>query len=253
MSDPAIYNATAPTAGSLDLAHQRILRLKQSGVFVNITGDINNFNPNGTPIKVPREVYGNKSRQSFDVIGYNFAPTFNVEAVRDPDTKAIAQTWLIDLLDAAYSEGAANKREFQWFDALDENVPSFEGTFDVAVAPLNTAFADKGGYTFTLTNDGVVEQITSPIAGTGAPIIESVGPTLQTVGEQVVIRGYKFTGTTGITIDAQAVGAATEDFTVVDDYTIVATIPASVTGAAAVVVTNAIGASNSFAYTAATV
>jgi len=250
MSDPTMYEATTPTVGSLDLAHQRILRVKRNGVFENITGDINNFNPNPSPIKVPREVYGTKGRQSSDTIGYNFAPTFNVEAVRNPVTKAIAQPWLVALIAAAYAEGALNKIEVQWFDALDENLPSFQGIFDVAVAPLNTNYPDKGGYTFTLTNDGVVEQITSPIAGTGEPIIESVGPALQGVGEQVKIRGYKFTGTTGITIDGVAVGTEGEDFTVVDDNTIVAVIPVGVSGSAPVIVTNGVGASDPAAYTA---
>lgn len=249
MADHTLYETTAPSAGSLALAHQKILRMKRAGVFQNITGDINNLAGNPTPVTVQREVYGTKGRQSQDVIGYNFAPTFNVEAVRDPDTKLIvaAQSWLIDLLNAAYSEGEDNKVEFQWFDALDDRVPAFEGKFSVTVADLNTGYADKGGYTFTLTNDGVVRKITSPIAGSAVPLLESASPAGQTTGDQIVIRGYKLTGTTAVTIDGQAV----VERVLVDDNTLVVVIPATVSGSAPIVVTNAAGASTALPYAAA--
>ena len=253
MSDTTLYDAMAPTSGSLALAHQRGIRFKVGGVFVNITGDVNNLAWNPTPITVPREVYGNKATPSMDIIGYSFAPTFTVEAVRNPSTKAIAQSWLIDLLDKAFSTGADNKGEFQLFDMLDENVPAFEGTFSVAVAEGATGFADKGIYNFTLTSDGVVDQITSPVAGDGKPIIESVGPALQTVGDQLVLRGYNFGGVTGITVDSQEVTEWRGPEDGLDDNTIVLVIPASVTGAASIVVTNDAGASDPYAYTAATV
>lgn len=249
MSDHTIYETTAPSQGSLALAHQKILRLKQAGVFQNITGDINNLAGNPTPITVQREVYGTKGRTSQDIIGYNFAPSFSVEGVRDPNTKQLvaAQSWLVDLLDAAYSEGAANKREFQWFDALDERLPAFEGLFSVAVADLNTGYADKGGWTFTLTNDGVVERITSPIAGDGKPILESASPAGQTVGDLIVVRGYNLGSTVSATIDGQSVA----EMRIVDDYTVVMLIPATVAGSAPVIVTNAAGASTALPYAAA--
>lgn len=246
MSDHTLYDTTAPTAGSVALAHQQMIRVKRNGVFENITGDVNNLLPNPTPITVQREVYGTKGRTSQDVIGYNFAPTFAVEAVRDANG-AIAQAWLVALLAAAYAEGAANKVPVQLFDGLDENLPAFEGSFSVSVAPGAAGFADKGIYNFTLQNDGVVDQITSPIAGTGEPILESALPAGLTAGDLLVVRGYKLTGTVSATIDTIAVA----EFTVVDDNTIVLLIPATVTGSAPIVVTNGIGASNSLAYTAA--
>lgn len=249
MADQTLYNTTVPSEGSLALAHQRILRMKVNGAWVNCTGDINNLAGNPSPITVPREVYGTKGRTSKDVIGYNWAPTFDVEGVRDPVTKLIvpSQAWLLDLITAANSEGGANKREFQWFDALDERLPAFQGKFSVAVTDLNTGYADKGGWKFTLENDGVVDQITSPIAGSGIPLLESAGPAGQTIGDQVAIRGYHLTGTTGITID----GAAVVEFLVVDDNTAVAVIPATVAGSAPIIVTNASGASAPLPYTAA--
>lgn len=253
MADHTLYDTTVPSAGSLALAHQKILRLKQAGVFVNITGDINNFAGNPSPIKMQREVYGTKARKSTEIVGYDFAPSFDVEGVRDPVTKLIvpAQAWVVDLLDAAFSEGELNKREFQWFDALDDRLPALQGKFSVAVADLNTGFADKGGWTFTLENDGVVERITSPIAGTGVPILESAGPAGQTVGDQVVLHGYHFAGITGITIDGQAVTEFVGPDQGMDDNTVVIVIPPTVAGSAPIVVTTAAGASAPIAYTAA--
>lgn len=249
MSDHTLYDTTAPSAGSLALAHQKLLRLKQSGVFLNITGDINNLAGNPSPIEVQREVYGTKARTSSDIIGYNFAPSFSVEGVRDPESKQLvaAQSWLVDLLDAAYAEGEDNKREFQWGDALDERLPWLEGKFSVAVADLNTGFADKGGWTFTLKNDGVVERIPSPIAGDGKPILESASPAGQAPGDMIVVRGYGLSGTVSATIDAIAVA----EIRVVDDNAVVLLIPAAVAGSAPIVVTNAAGASTALPYTAA--
>lgn len=250
MSDTTIYDTTAPSEGSLALAHQRIIRVKQAGVFINITGDVNNLALNPSPITVQREVYGTKGRTSTEIIGYNYAPSFNVELVRDPVTKQFvaAQSWAKDLVNAAFSEGAANKRDFQLFtDALDEDMPVLEGTFSVAYSEANTGYADKGVVTFTLANDGVVEQIPSPLAGTGAAILESATPAGQTVSDLIVVRGYKLGSFVSATIDGQNV----TEFRVVDDYTVVLQIPATVAGAAPIVVTNAVGASAPLPYTAA--
>lgn len=249
MVDHTLYDTTVPSAGSLALAHQKILRLKQAGVFANITGDINNLAGNPTPITVQREVYGTKGRQSQDIIGYNFAPSFSVEGVRDPVTKQLvpAQSWLVDLLNAAYSEGEDNKREFQWFDALDPRLPAFEGKFSVAVADLNTGYADKGGWTFTLTNDGVVERIESPIASDGTAVLESATPAGQAPGDLIVVRGYGLATTVSATVD----GIAVEDLRIVDDNAVVLAIPVAVAGSAPVIVTNATGASAALPYAAA--
>lgn len=251
MSDTTLYDTMAPSEGSVALAHQRLIRLKQGGVFVNITGDVNNLALAPAPITVPREVYGQKGRTSTDIIGYNFAPTFNVEVVRDPETKQIvaSQAWFKDLVDAAFSEGAANKREFQLFtDALDEDMPCFEGTFSVAYSEANTGFADKGVVTFTLANDGVVERVVpSPLAGTGEPILESATPAGQTVGDLIAVRGYKLDTFVSATVDGQAV----TEFRPIDQYTVVLQIPATVSGSAPIIVTNAVGASAPLPYTAA--
>lgn len=247
VADRTLYDTTEPTVGSVALAHEQIIRIKRAGIFENITGDVNNLLDSPDPVTVNREVYGTKGSRSSDNIAYNHTITFDVEAVRD-SAGAIAQPWLVPMLVAAKSKGAANKLEAQIFDALDENVPAFEGNFAVAVAPLNTGYADKGGYRFTLTSDGPVRDIVSPIAGTGEPIIESASPaTGAAVGDVLVISGYKLTGTTGVTMGS----VAALEFNAPDDNTIAFVIPATVSGSAPIIVTNATGASAAFPYTAA--
>jgi hypothetical protein len=247
MSDLTLYNTTAQTEGTLALAHEKILRVKRSAVFENITGDCNNVAAVATAITVPRENYGNKTTPSVQKIGDSWVITFDVEAVRD-DTGAIAQAWLVNLLNVAKAKGSANYVDVQLFDAKDEALGAIEGSFAVMVADFATGYADKGGYKFTFTSNGVVDDITSPIASTGEPIIESVSPTSgAAVGDIIVLRGYKFTGTTAITVD----GASVLKFKTYDDNTLAVLVPATVSGAAPIIVTNATGASASFAYTAA--
>lgn len=77
------------------------------------------------------------------------------------------------------------------------------------------------------------------------PVIYSVTPAGQSVGEQVVITGTNFTGMTGVTIDTIAVVSPL----LADDSTIIATIPTGAAGAANVIVTTADGTSAAYAYT----
>lgn len=250
MPDTTIYDTTAPSVGSVALAHQRLIRLKIGGVFINITGDINNLALNPSPIKVAREVYGQKGRTSEDIIGYNYAPTFNVEVVRDPVSKQIvaAQSWFKDLVAAAFATGADNKREFQLFtDALDEAMPVLQGTFSVAYSEGATGYADKGIVTFTLNSNGVVPQIASPLATTAVPILESATPPGLAPGDLIRVRGYKLSTTVSATIKAIPV----VKFRIDDDNSVILLIPATVTGSSPIIVTNSAGASAALPYTAA--
>jgi len=103
---------------------------------------------------------------------------------------------------------------------------------------------------FTLTGQGKATKITNPAVEVDTPIdpvIQSVTPAGQSVGEQVTIVGSSFVDITSITIDGLPVPVGT--YTVLNTSEIVATIPATAAGAAAVVVTTAAGASNAVQYT----
>lgn len=243
MSDHTLYDTTVPTAGSVALAHQDIIRVKRNGVFENITGDVNNLLDTKTPVTVQREVYGTKGVQSSDIIGYNHVLTFSVEAVRD-DTGAIAQPWLVELLKVSGRKGAANKLDAQLFDALDGNLPAIEGSFSVASVKGNTGYADKAVWNFTLTSDGIVDEIVSPVASGGEPVLESALPTDVAVGKNVVVRGYNLSGATSATIG----GVEATSITVIDTNIIVLEVPAGAAGSAPIIVTNPVGASTALAY-----
>lgn len=246
MNDHTLYETTVPTQGALALAHESIIRVKIAGVFVNITGDANNLLDTPSAVVVQREVYGTKGTPSTDAIGYSHVITCTVEGVRD-GLGNIAQPWLVALIRAATSKSPDNKLEFQVFDALDPNLPAFEGSFAVTYVPGNTGFADKRVYSFTFTSDGVVDEIVSPIAGNGSPILESALPAGAAPGDQIVLRGYNLSGTTGVTVD----GVAVAELIVVDTNTLVLVVPATVAGSAPIIVTNPAGASTALPYAAA--
>lgn len=90
--------------------------------------------------------------------------------------------------------------------------------------------------------------VTVDVALTGsapAPTISTALPSGAAEAEIVTITGAYFTGTTAVTFG----GTAASDFEVLSDNTLVAVMPAGSAGSAAIVVTNAAGASSSFAYT----
>ena len=88
-------------------------------------------------------------------------------------------------------------------------------------------------------------------AGTasGVPLIAAASPSgaSASVSKVITITGGRFTGTTTVTFG----GTAATAFSVISDNLLVATMPAGTAGSAAIVVTNAGGASASFAFTRA--
>lgn len=84
------------------------------------------------------------------------------------------------------------------------------------------------------------------VVGTASvPTIASVLPSAAAAAQLVTITGDYFTGATAVTFG----GTAAADFEIVSATKIVASMPAGTAGSAAVIVTNATGASASFAYT----
>jgi len=250
MTDTTIFDATVPTDGTLANAHENILRMKRGGVYESILGDGNNFNPVPTPITQARENYGQHGRPSIEKIGDSWIVSWTTEVVRNPVTKqiAIAQAWLVDLLHIANKTGRDNKADFQWFDAFDVSLPAHEGTFSVAAVPQNTGYADKAGWTITLTSDGIVDDIASPLDNAGQPIVESIPTAAGAIaGKNIVLRGYNLDTVTAATIG----GVAATSITKVpgDSRILVLEVPAGSAGSVPVVVTNPQGASTAVNYT----
>lgn len=119
---------------------------------------------------------------------------------------------------------------------------------------LSRSNAETFGFTFTLFRDPQLDKSlyrgqNGPGMGsaTALPVVSGATPSGLTTGDLLKITGSRFLGATAVTIDGQAV----TEFAVANFSTIYAVIPASVTGAADIVVTTPAGASDPFAYTAA--
>lgn len=82
-------------------------------------------------------------------------------------------------------------------------------------------------------------------SGSAVPLIAAATPSGALATKIVTITGARFTGVTAVTFG----GTAATAFQVISDSILVATMPAGSAGSAAIVVTNAAGASASFAYT----
>lgn len=117
------------------------------------------------------------------------------------------------------------------------------------------------GYEVTITayphisldsGKGSVQKWISSLAGAlTAPAITSVLPSGAGAGAMVKIVGTRFTSTVPTT-GVKFGGTNAAAFSVDDDGTIYATLPAGAAGSAPVIVTNSAGASSGFAYTRAT-
>jgi len=140
----------------------------------------------------------------------------------------------------------ANRLEYRFYD-LDGGPEAYHG---FAYTTWKNDPGDWKGLqhvTVTLAGDGPMDLITNPAIGSQIPIVISALPSAQTAGNQVTVLGSNFTGTTGLTVNAVAVGAG--KFTVLNDNTLVFVMPAGTAGAGNIVITNAAGPSASFTYT----
>ena len=101
-----------------------------------------------------------------------------------------------------------------------------------------TTYPDASGvHVYVYLDDGTVLT-----AGVPAPV--SASPSGAAAGAPVVILGSRFSGSSAVKF-----GAVSAVFTVVNDSTIVATVPAGTAGSAPVTVTNGSGVSSALPYT----
>ena len=107
-----------------------------------------------------------------------------------------------------------------------------------------TSYPDSSGNNvYVITDDGI-------FSGSAVPAITSVLPSGAAEGDLVTITGVRFTGVTGAASVKFGANNAAE-YIVLNDTTIVASLPAGSAGAANVVVTNGAGASSASSYTRA--
>lgn len=104
------------------------------------------------------------------------------------------------------------------------------------------------GVTIALQGDGPLATITNPLSGSQVPaaLTANVTPTAQTAGNLVTVKGQNLTGTTGLTVNAVAVGAG--KFAVINGV-LTFVMPAGSAGVGNLLITNAAGVSASIPYT----
>lgn len=240
----ADWDELEPTAGTPGNAYELGLDVYMGAAWVNVP-DITALNPQPQPKTRSRSSYAAKGQARPNTYARDLNLSVNVEVVRD--ALGAYQEELQYLLDKSFMLNEDNQVTIRVFDTLGADY-AFEGVFTIEHSRPNTGDEDPGWFGFSLSSVGGVESIPNP-AEELLPGIISVLPALAAVGDEVVIHGRNLDALTALTIDGQNAFASIQE---VDARNIIATIPASVTGAAPVVPTNAEGAGPTFAYVAAT-
>lgn len=231
---------------SLQLARDTRVDVSTDGSTWVKLGAIQDFAPAENPTNQAADVYDTNGANSFEKTMYGwktvvkfFRPT-TANVPSDPGQAIVEAT--------RFQFGTAARVYIRWYNKYGYTSGNYSGLALVDWQQSKTGVADVAEITATFTGDGALTPITNPYASAAVPVITSATPSAQTVGKQVSISGNGFVGTvatTGVTFG----GTNASSWTVVSDNLIVAVVPTGTAGSAAIVVTNAQGASASFAYT----
>lgn len=231
---------------SLQLARDYRVDVSADGTtWVKLSG-IQDFSPNENPTNQSADTYDTNGFNAFEktMTGWKltvkfFRPT-TANVPSDPGQAIVEAT--------RFQFGTAARVYVRWYNRYGATVGNFSGLALVDWNQSKTGAADIAEVTVNFNGDGALTAITNPYAAAAVPAIVSATPTAQSVGKILTITGSNFTGTiptTGVTIG----GTNASSWIVQSDSQITAVMPAGSAGSAAIVVTNAVGASTSFAYT----
>jgi hypothetical protein len=202
----------------------------------------------------PTEAPTNQAADTYDTNGFNaFEKTMTtwklVAKFLRPTTANVPSDPGQAILEATrFQFGTSARAYVRWYDRNGASVGAYSGLALIDWNQSKTAVADVEEVTVTFNGDGALTAITNPYASPAVPQILSVTPGSQNTGKQISINGNGFVGTiatTGVTVG----GVNATSWTVVSDNLIVAIMPSASAGSAPIIVTNASGASASFAYT----
>lgn len=215
-----------------------------------------NINPAMTPIQQDEMTNDDLGSPNSTTVAWSWVLTSValLKKLADGSGKLIREQ---QVLQARFGDakGEDAKVGVRWYDKpSDGSIPdpneAFQGVGTVALVNANPGVVGASRrWTVTITGAGYAWRISNPFTGwAGAdttPVITSVTPAGQSVGEIVRIDGSALSGVTGVTIDSlpadfQAAGG-----------TVFAVIPATAAGDAPVIVTTAAGASAAVSYTVA--
>lgn len=211
---------------------------------------ISGWQPAYPPATTDTTTYDDLGNPNTDVTGRGFTGAFTVQGNRSLTT-GLYLPELEAILAAAKGKGEQAVLEVRWYHKPEIGTPNptDAGTAVVTVeaSRQNTGNADIEVYSVTLTGKGEFTPITNPFAGWGAtaPIVTAVSPSGVGEGDLVTITGSGLLGATSVTFDA----VESTDLLVMDNGTIVATVPAGSAGDVPVLVTTPGGVSAAFTYT----
>jgi hypothetical protein len=196
----------------------------------------------------------NQSADTYDTNGYNafektmtgwkltvkfFRPT-TANVPSDPGQALVEAT--------RFQFGTSARIYVRWYDRNGYTNGNYSGYALIDWQQSKTGAADIEEVTVNFNGDGVLTPIANPYAAAAVPVIVSASPASQNTGKILTILGSNFTGTiatTGVTIG----GTNATSWVVQSDTMITAVLPSGSAGSAPIIVTNAAGASSSFAYT----
>lgn len=211
-----------------------------AGSWVRTYG-LNSFNPDLPPVLQDSTEYENDGWGTQELTGYNWKLTLGLyrQATGGVEDPAFA------LMRACQGQFGDSARLYvRWYrkDGLPE---AWQGRGVVTLSKAKTGVTDLDAWNVTFTGSGMLSPITNPYAPAAAPTVLSATPSAAATGQLVTITGTGFTGTVSVAFG----GVDSTDFVVLGDSVIIAAMPTGAAGAAAVVVTNATGASTALAYT----
>lgn len=219
---------------------------------------ISGFQPTPTPTTQDAQTYDDLGAANSDVTGWSWTLAFNVQVNRSIATGLyLAEVEALLARTKPTAKGEAAVIDVRWYHKPESGAANptdaGRGFATVAYTRQNTGPAGEiEVLAVTLTGKGPYEEISNPFAGwdvdepsistvTAAPPATNPAGT----GDQVIITGVNFSGTTGVTIDSIAMAS----FTAISSTTIVAVLPSDDAGTVNVVVTTPEGASAPLAYT----
>ncbi|MDD7963308.1 phage tail tube protein [Microbacterium thalli] len=195
--------------------------------------------------------YDNQGDPDEDVDGRGFAASFTVQGNRSVST-GLYLPELEALIAASRAKGEAAVLDVRFYHkpAVGAPNPNDAGRADVTVEITrgNTGNTGIESFSVSITGKGGFEPITNPWTGWAtnpAPKITSVTPPSRAAGQQVTITGSGFMGATDVKFGTTSASA----YTVVNDSTIIAVVPAGTAGNVNVTVVTPAGTSPNAPYT----
>lgn len=208
-------------------------------------GGRTDFAPTESPTMQSTTNYDTDGFDSFEktLTGWQVVSKFEM-----PTTASVASDPGQAILEATrYQFGDGCRTHTRWYDR-NGGTDAWSGLAIVDWNQSKTTTADVAEITVTFKGDGILTRISNPYASTAVPVITSATPSGVAAGGQVTIYGGGFLGTVATT-GVKFGGVNATSWVVLSDNVIVAVMPTGTAGSAPIIVTNATGASTSFAYT----